>query len=104
MTVGYQVVSKEGRVACKTGADMMIEIRIVTRTGQRAKASCSAIVQTVYQEGGQNGEDTRIEAVRVELDSDKAGTNGPGWKVLSERSVMPPTCIRVVIRWSVTGV
>lgn len=50
----------------------------MTRSGQRAKVSCSAIVQTVYQEGGQNGEDTRIEAVRVELDSDKAGTNCPG--------------------------
>ena len=40
MTAGYQI-SKEGRVA---GKDM---IRDTTRSGQRAKAGCSAIVQTV---------------------------------------------------------
>jgi hypothetical protein len=45
-----------------------------------------------------------MEAVGVQLGADKAGTNGPGEKVLSEPGVMPQTCIRAVIGWSRTRV
>lgn len=83
---------------------MRLEIRIERRSGQRVRAGCSAIVQTVCQEFSQNGEDTRIEAVRVQVGSDKTGTNGPGESVLSEPGVKPPTCIRAAVGWSVTGV
>jgi hypothetical protein len=70
------------------------------------KPGWSTTIQTVYQEVDQNGEDKRVEAAEVQERPDKAGTNGPGENVLSERGVMRATCIRGsrAIKWSGTRV
>lgn len=63
MTVGYQV-SKEGRVACKTGADMTKDKdRDSVRPAGYSKLLCNST--DGIPGWGRNGEATRIEAVGV---------------------------------------
>lgn len=54
MAVGISnIKSRPGGMQDRCG--FWLEIRIEDGSGQRAKAGCSAIVQTVYQDEGQNG-------------------------------------------------